>query len=174
MCISSTTTSHVGVSFRNNLCIYKHFKYIQMRGRFPHVIGFLAYTPMHRWGRGGPGVTQQLPWAPLHVRLGFCLMHLVEFLFSVIPEALLLGTCSLGSLLISNLKRNVVFFLFAFSTFSFHDLKKKVSTNWAGLKGACLQHDMGPGSRPAKLWCKVLQTHFPSGNWFISIDTLQW
>lgn len=62
----------------------------------------------------------------LHVCLDFCQIYLVDFLCSIITEVLLLRTCSLGFLLISELKKMFWFFFsVCFSTFSFHDLKKK-------------------------------------------------
>lgn len=122
---------------------------------------------MYRWGREARGMTQQLTtrisWisAWTSVRSTWLTFYSVLLLRSYCYEHVLWVSC-----LSLSWRKCVVFFLVfffsvCFSTFSFHDLKKKkVSTGWAGLKAACLQCDMEPGLWPAKPWCSVLQTHF--------------
>ena len=97
-------------------------------------------------------------------------MHLVELLFSIITEVLLLRTLSLGFLLISKLNKIyvcvcvIIFFFFCLLSQTSASMtlkkgkkkKKKGKHSCAGLKAACLQHDMGPGPRAAKPWCRVL------------------
>lgn len=152
-----------------------------MRSYFHSNMSFTAYIPNVQMRK-----RRRREWLSAHhknlldVCLRFCQIHLVEFLFSIITEVLLSRTSSLSFLLISKLdKMWVFFFLFAFSTFSFHDLKKKkkkVSTSWAGLKAAvcnviwdldCHQRNGGVG------FSKHISTVFPSGNWFISSETLE-
>lgn len=118
-------------SFRNDLCICKHFfQSIPTRSDFHSDTSFIAYVPNVQMRQRGPGNDSAAHHKNLlDVCLDFCQMYLVDFLFSIITEVLLLQTCSLGFLLISELKKMCWFFFsVCFSTFSFHDLKKNVST----------------------------------------------